>query len=201
MPEKYGATERAALLVLMLESRKVPNPELANQHKVKLTPLGRGKLNKAGLIRTFDDVKPMVHEITDEGIAWCLADLVEGELPPRSSSHARVIFGLLKKFVRHHQERGTLIEVIRSRDLESLIRAVYEELAVEPQDWIRLARIRPRLNGAAKGEVDDVLVKMMKHGTVHLAPESNTKVLTTDDHAAAIRVGSEDLHLVAMEES
>jgi hypothetical protein len=201
MPEKYGATERAALLVLMLENRKVPNPELANEHRVKLTPQGRGKLNRDGLIRTFGEVKPMVHEITDEGIAWCLGDLVEGQLPPRSTSHARVTFGLLKKFVLHHQERGTLVEVIRSRDLESLIRSVYEELAVEPQDWIRLARIRPRLNGAEKGDVDDVLVKMMKTGTVHLAPESNTKVLTAEDRDAALRVGSEDLHLVAMEGS
>lgn len=199
MPEKYGANERAALMVLMLASRKMLNTELNDQ--VRLTKPGRGKLNEAGLIRTDETVTPMVHEITDEGIAWCLQDLVKGELPPRSTSHARVTFGLLKKFVLHHEARGTLIEVIRSRDLESLIRAVYEELAVEPQDWIRLARIRPRLNGTEKSEVDGVLVKMMKNGTVHLAPESNTKVLTPDDHAAAIRVGSEDLHLVAMEES
>lgn len=199
MPEKFGAPERAALMVLMLENRKMPNTELSEQ--VKLTRPGRSKLNKAGLIRTADDVRPMVHEITDEGIAWCLQDLVKGELPPRSTAHARVTFGLLKKFILHHDARGTLVEVIRSRDLESMIRSVYEELAVEPQDWIRLARIRPRLNGAGKGEVDETLVKMMKTGTVHFAPESNTKVLTAEDHAAALRVGSEDLHLVAMEES
>ena len=199
MPEKFGAPERAALTVLMLENRPVPNTELGDQ--VKLTKPGREKLNKAGFIQTDETVKPMVHEVTNEGIAWCLQDLVKGELPPRSTSHARVTFGLLKKFILHHEAQGTLIDVIRSRDLESLIRSVYEELAVEPQDWIRLARIRPRLNGADKGEVDETLVKMMKTGTVHLAPESNTKVLTAEDHAAALRVGSEDLHLVAMEES
>lgn len=199
MPEKFGATERAALIVLMLENRKLPNTELNDQ--VRLTKAGRDKLNKAGLIQTDDTVKPMVHEITNEGISWCLNDLVTGDLPPRSTSHARATFGLLKKFVLHHQERGDLVEVFRSGDLESLIRSVYDDLAVEPQDWIRLARIRPRLNGADKSEVDVALVKMMKTGTVHFAPESNTKVLTAEDHAAALRVGSEDLHLVAMEES
>lgn len=199
MPEKFGAPELAALMVLMLENRKMLNTEL-NDH-VRLAKPGRDKLNKAGLIRTDDTVKPMVHEITDEGIARCLKDLSRGELPPRTPSHARAAFSLLRKFILHHEARGTLVEVIRSRDLESMIRSVYEELAVEPQDWIRLARIRPRLDGAQKSEVDDVLVKMMKNGSVHLAPESNTKVLTADDHAAAIRVGSEDLHLVAMEES
>ncbi|MFJ5989347.1 hypothetical protein [Lentzea sp. NPDC092896] len=199
MPEKFGAPERAVLIVLVLANRAMPNTELGSQ--VRLTKPGREKLNKAGLIRTDDTVTPMVHEITDEGITWCLKDLVDGELPPRTPSYARAGFGLLRKLVLHHDARGTLIEVIRSRDLESLIRSVYEELAVEAQDWIRLARIRPRLNGADKGEVDETLVKMMKTGTVHLAPESNTKVLTAEDHAAALRVGSEDLHLVAMEES
>ena len=199
MPDKLGAPELAALMVLMLENRRLLNTELND--RVRLTKASRTKLNKAGLIQTDELVKPMVHEITDEGIARCLKDLVKGELPPRTPSHARAAFALLGKFIQHHEARGTLIEVIRSRDLESLIRSVYEDLAVEPQDWIRLARIRPRLNGAEKGEVDDVLVKMMKTGTVHLAPESNTKVLTPEDHAAAVRVGSEDLHLVAMEES
>jgi hypothetical protein len=183
----------------MLANRPMLNTELADQ--VRLAKPGRDKLNKAGFVRTDHTAKPMVHEITNDGIAWCLKDLANGELPPRSTSHARVTFGLLKKFILHHEARGTLIEVIRSGDLESLIRSVYEELAVEPQDWIRLARIRPRLNGAEKRDVDDTLVKMMKTGTVHLAPESNTKVLTAEDHAAALRFGSEDLHLVAMEES
>lgn len=199
MPEKLGAPELAALMVLMLENRKMLNTELNGQ--VRLNKPSRTKLNKAGLIQTDENVTPMVHEITDEGIARCLKDLSRGDLPPRTPSHARAAFSLLRKFISHHEARGTLVEVIRSRDLESLIRSVYEELAVEPQDWIRLARIRPRLNGAERGEVDETLVKMMKTGTVHLAPESNTKVLTAEDHAAALRVGSEDLHLVAMEES
>jgi hypothetical protein len=199
MPEKFGATERAVLMVLILENRAMPNTELKSQ--VRLEKSGREKLNKAGLIRTDDSVSPMVHEITDEGITWCLKDLVRGELPPRTPSYARAGFGMLRKLVLHHEQRGTLVEVFRSRDLESLIRSVYEELADKPQGWIRLARIRPRLNGANKGEVDETLVKMMKTGTVHLAPESNTKVLTAEDHAAALRLGGEDLHIVAMEES
>lgn len=199
MPEKFGASERAALMVLILENRAMPNTELNKQ--VRLQKPGREKLNKAGLIQTDDSVSPMVHEITDEGITWCLKDLVNGELPPRTPSHARAGFGMLRRFVLHHEQRGTLVEVFRSRDLESLIRSVYEELADKPQAWIRLARIRPRLNGADKSEVDEALVKLMKTGTVHLAPESNTKVLTTEDHAAALRLGGEDLHIVAMEES
>ena len=34
-------------------------------------------------------------------------------------------------------------------DLESLIRAAYQELANGPQDWVRLAKLRPKLDGAS----------------------------------------------------
>jgi hypothetical protein len=201
MPEKYGPSARAALMVLMLENREVPNTELVNQHKIKLSPADRDTLNDDGLLKTSTKTRPYLHQITDEGINWCMRDLVDGEPPSRSGPLARVHSELLRRFVRYHQERGTLAEAIRSGGLESLIRAVYLDLSVKPQDWIRLARIRPKLNGADKSEVDDVLLKMMKTGTVHLAPDSNRKVLTDADHAAAVRIGGEDLHLMAIEES
>jgi hypothetical protein len=188
-------------MVLMLENRDVPNTELVNQHKIKLSPADRDTLNDDRLLKTSTKTKPYLHRITDEGIDWCMRDLVEGEPPSRSGPLARVHSELLRRFVRYHQERGTLAEAIRSGGLESLIRKVYLDLSVKPQDWIRLARIRPKLNGADKSEVDDVLLKMMKTGTVHLAPDSNRKVLTDADHAAAVRIGGEDLHLMAIEES
>jgi hypothetical protein len=201
MPEKYGPSARAALMVLMLANREVPNTELANQHKIKLSPIDRVTLNTDGLLKTSTKTKPYVHKITDDGINWCMGDLVDGEPPSRSGPLARAYSELLRYLVRYHQQRGTLAEAIRLGGLESLIRAVYLDLSAKPQDWIRLARIRPRLNGADNREVDDVLLKMMKTGTVHLAPDSNRKVLTDADHAAAVRIGSEDLHLMAIEAS
>lgn len=201
MPEKYGPSARAALMVLMLENREIPNPELVSQHKVRLSPADRGRLNEDGLLQTSKDGNRYLHRITDEGIDWCMADLVEGEPPLRSAPLARVYAEVLRRLVRYHQKRGTLAEAIGSGDLESLIRAVYLDLSVKPQDWVRLAKLRPELNGADKGEVDEVLLKMMKTGTVHLAPDSNRKVLTEADHTAAVRIGGEDKHLMAIEES
>jgi hypothetical protein len=49
--------------------------------------------------------------------------------------------------------------------------------------------------------VDEVLLRMMKTGTVHLAPDSNRKMLTEADHEAAVRIGGENNHLIAIEES
>ena len=202
MPEKYTPSARAALMVL-LEKQELPNPVLTKQYKITLGPVDRERLNKDGLLETSKAARTYVHRITDKGIEWILTDIVEGEAPTRSGPLARANAELLRHFVRYHRRHGTLVEVIRSGDrtLETLIREVYLDLSAGPQDWIRLARIRPRLDGAEKSEVDETLLKMIKTGTAHLAPDSNRKVLTEADHAAAVRVGGEDKHLLAIEES
>jgi hypothetical protein len=201
MPGKNENIARAALVVVMLANREVPNTELVKEHKIKLDPENREWLNKDGLLRTRTENRRLLHKITDEGIEWCMTGLVDSELPPRSGPAARANLLLLRRIVGYLSQRGILADAVRSPRLESLIREVYQDLSVGPQDWIRLARIRPRLNGADKREVDDALLRMMKTGTVHLAPDSNRKVLTEDDHAAAIRIGGVDKHLIAIEES
>ncbi|RJQ78405.1 hypothetical protein [Amycolatopsis panacis] len=201
MPEQYSTNARAALLALALANRAMLNTELVKDHKVRLGPADRDRLNTAGLLESSTNVRPFVHRITDDGIDWCLTDLVRSELPPRAGPQARQQLDLLRRLVPFLRRRGLLAEALRSGDLESLIRGVYAELTVGVQDWIRLARLRPKLNGAGKDEVDAVLVKMAKTGTVHLAPDSNRKVLTDADHDAAVRVGGEDKHLIVIEES
>ncbi len=201
MPEQYSTNARAALLALALANRDMLNTELVKDHKVRLSPAERDRLNAAGLLESSTNVRPFVHRITDEGIDWCMTDLVRSELPSRSGPQARQQLELLRRLVPFLRRRGLLAEALRSGDLESLIRGVYAELSVGVQDWIRLARLRPKLNGADKDEVDAVLVKMAKTNTVHLAPDSNRKVLTDADHDAAVRVGGEDKHLIVIEES
>lgn len=202
MPEKFGNDERAALIMLMLEGRDVSNVELDRELKVRLRKDGRERLNDLGLLRSWKEKTGIWHRITDEGVAWCLEDLAEGEPASTSGPLPRAQSAVLQRFMRFHARDNTLAEVFRSyEDLESVIRAAYLELSVKPQDWVRLAKLRPKLNGADKGEVDAVLLEMVKTGTVHLAPDSNRKVLTEDDHAAALRIAGEDNHLVAIEES
>ncbi|MCP2167246.1 hypothetical protein [Goodfellowiella coeruleoviolacea] len=203
MPETYyGAHETATLIVLALENRDVPNPELTNRYGIELRPTGRTKLNRAGLIRTRTESRPYVHRITDAGRQWCERNLVSLEAPPRSGPLPRAVFELLRLLIPNLQRRGiSPVELIRSGGLETLIREAYRDLSVKPQDWVRLAKLRPKLNGVGKDEVDEVLLQMVRTGTTHLAPDSNRKVLTDADHAAAVRIGGEDKHLMAIEES
>lgn len=200
MPREYSNQERAALFELMLANRVMLNRELAKELKIKLGPTERDRLNEEGLLRSWKE-SVIHHQITDEGIDWCMNKMVEGNVPAPSGPLARAETKMLRIFALYHQRRGTLLEVIRSGDLETLIRAAYLDLSVKPQDWVRLAKLRPRLNGADKVEVDEVLLRMVRTGAVHLAPDSNRKVLTDADHAAAVRIGDEDNHLVAIEES
>ena len=201
MPETYSPQARAALMQLMLEDRAIPHKELDERFKIKLPPKVRGPLNDDELMSTSKEGGRLVHEITDRGVEWCMNDLVGGDAPTRSGPLARAHAEMLRRVIGFLHRRGLLAEAVRSGDLESLIRAAYQDLAGAPEDWIRLARIRPRLNGADKSEVDDALLEMMKTGTVHLAPDSNTKMLTAEDRAAAVRIGGEDLHLIAIEGS
>ncbi|WP_439660209.1 hypothetical protein ACSHWB_01110 [Lentzea sp. HUAS TT2] len=200
MPETYAPSARAALVQLMLEDREIPNVELVQQFKIELGKDDRNALNDDGLLETSKDGRRLVHRITDKGVAWCMNDLIEGEAPARMGPLARVQAAVLRRVLRFLNDRGTLAEAVRTGDLEELITRVYLELGDGYQDWVRLAKVRPRL-GADRDEVDETLLKMVKTGTAHLVPDSNRKVLTEEDHAAAIRIGDEDKHLLAIEES
>jgi hypothetical protein len=201
MPETYAPSARAALLQLWLEDRVIPNVELTKQYKIELSKDDRNALNGDGLLESSKEGRRLLHRITDKGIAWCTSDLMEGDAPSRIGPLARVHASVLRRVVRFVYERGFLAEAIRAGDLESLIRQVYLDLGDGYQDWVRLAKVRPRLDGADRGEVDETLLKMVKDGDTHLVAGANRKVLTDDDHAAAIRIGGEDKHLMAIEES
>jgi hypothetical protein len=201
MPEQYATSAKSALMVVMLANREVPNVELKDTYKITLLPKDRDAVNRDKLLETSKEGRRYIHKITDKGIDWCMTHLLESELPARVGPQARVNQALLRRMVPFLRERGLLVEAIRSRGLEELIRQVYLELGDGFQDWVRLAKIRPRLDGADREEVDETLLKMVKTGSVHLVPDSNRKVLTEEDHAAAIRIGGEDKHLMAIEES
>lgn len=199
MAKDYSPHEQATLFALWLKNRDVPNPELTKEDGIDLRQPGRDRLNDAGLIESWQEKRRYTHRLTDKGAQWCMRELVRLEPPPRSGALVRMGFAALRRLAA--QPGIDLLEVINPSDLETLIRKAYQELSVKPQDWVRLAKLRPRLNGADKSEVDDVLLRMIRTGTVHLAPDSDRKSLTDADRTAAIRVGTQDKHLVAIEES
>lgn len=203
MAEKYLSAERATLFVLLLHKEEMPNAFLKKEHGVDLPAAGRVKLNETGLIETRKESRQFFHRITPAGEEWCERELMDFETPPRSSALAKVGFDMLRRcarFARHNKIPITHL-IGASEELEELIRRVYKELSGRPQDWVRLAQLRPKLNGAAKDEVDQTLLAMARTGRVHLAPDSDRRGLTDADRGAAIRVAGEDNHFLAIEAS
>lgn len=202
MAEKYGNAEQATLFALMLARGPVGNPDLKKDYKIDLRADKRDRLNKDGMIRSWQVKRRIVHQITDDGIGWCVRELRTVEAPDRSGPLPRLVFELVHRLPLYLAWRDVdFADVIKRGGVEFLIRDLYGELAAKSESWVRLARIRPRTDGIAREEVDDVLLKMIKTGRAHLVPESNRKVLTDEDHEAAIRIGSENKHLLAIEES
>ena len=198
MPESLRNAERTALIALLLAGGEVSGKYLREHHGLEIRKDTRERLNDAGLIRSNTKTRSYTHKITAKGVAACEDLLASGEPPTPASTLVRVCCELFVPLLAYFRQREIhLADVL----LESVIREAYGELSEQPRDVVRLADLRARLDGAAKDDVDRVLRAMTRTGLVHLTPSSNRKGLTDADHAAAIRIGSEDKHLVVIEES
>lgn len=90
------------------------------------------------------------------------------------------------------------------------IRAAYRRVIAQqgkrPGDWVMLTDLRPDVGGH-RPHVDAALVRMGRgdyrgprgYNDVSIVPESNQKTLTAYDRAAAVRIGNQDNHLIAIE--
>lgn len=204
-PDELTGTEQAVLLVLMAESRPVPNPELKRLGP-KLDKPGRDRLNRLGLVETTPG-RPLVHELTDSGWAVC-RELFGAATPPRATGQGKALYTLLKA-LRRHFDRADLVpaDVFLPPDRataaeaapEDQVRAAYHRLSAKPGGWVGLARLRDEVPGLARAEVDAALVNLYRQPGVSLIPEENQKVLTDADRAAAVEIGDQNKHLIAIE--
>jgi hypothetical protein len=201
MPDKYDNVEQATLFALMLARRPVGNPDLKKDYKIELRAAGRERLNDRGLIRTWKVKARLVHQITDAGVDWCAKNLGKVQAPSQGGPLGRTVFAVMRNLPRYLEWHGVdFAEVVKEGSLEAVIRDAYRELSGESGDAVRLARLRHRIDGVDRDEVDQHFLKMLKTGLVHFTPDSNTKALTETDHTAAIEVGGEDKHLIVIEE-
>jgi hypothetical protein len=206
-PDELTGTEQAVLLVLMAESRPVSNPELERLGP-KLDKTGRTKLNRLGLIETTPG-RPLMHELTDAGWALC-RQLFGAATPPHSTAQGRTLYTLLRA-LRDHFDRADLVPADvflpaaapaaapPRATVEDQLRAAYHQLKTKPGGWVGLARLRGQVAGLSREAVDAALVALYREPGVSLIPEENQKVLTDADRAAAVQIGDQHKHLIAIE--
>ena len=77
-------------------------------------------------------------------------------------------------------------------------RSAYADLAPRPGGWVSLTRLRAELSDADRGDIDTALRTLYRAAGVSLIPEENQKVLTTEDRHAAVLIGDQSKHLIAI---
>jgi hypothetical protein len=204
-PADLTGTERAVLLVLMAEARPVPNPDLAKLGP-KLDKPGRDKLNRLGLIESHRNGGRFVHELTDRGWRLC-RDIFPDGAPPRSTGPAKTLYTVLGALNRYLNRADlSLAEMFGTGDgdqtpatIEDRVRRAYTSLTPRRGGWVSLSRLRTELADTSRAEVDAALHTLFRTPGVSLIPEENQKVLTAADRDAAIVIGDQNKHLIAIE--
>lgn len=202
--DELTGPEQAVLLVLMAEGRPVPNPELARLGP-ELKKGSRDKLNRKGLIESTKVGRRLVHELTDDG--WAVGrQLFYADAPDRSQGTTRALHTLLRSLGRYLEREDlppaevfAIIDAEPEVSDEQRVREVYRRLAAQPGDWVALVRLRAALPDVGQRDLDDTLRRMYRKPGVHLIPEENQKVLTTDDRDAAVVIGEQHKHLIAID--
>jgi hypothetical protein len=206
MNDRLTSQDISALLTLMAVAREIDNKELEEVTGIRITGDVRRRLNDLGLVTsTREGNKPYVHDLTDKGWVRCRAEFT-AERPARPGYYGYAFFALLNGLDRFlHREDRQLADVFQPEtgdvDLETQIRDAYRKLAVKPGDWVHLARLRPLLNGASTEDVDDVLRTLGRRQEITLAPNPDRKGVTAEDRAAAVRIGGDENHMIAIEAS
>jgi hypothetical protein len=201
-PDELTGTQQAVLLVLMAEARPVRNPELATLGP-ELKKQDRDELVRKELIEVTTEDRTMVLELTDRGWATCAA-IIGAEVPPQSKGQGRALYTVLRALRRHFDRENlapadVFVELDDTVDVEAEVRAAYVRLASRAGGWVDLVRLRAELPDVSKHELDEALTRMYRIPGVSLVPEENQKTLTAEDRAAAIEIGDQAKHLIAIE--
>jgi hypothetical protein len=217
MPDHLTPVQRSVLLVLMAEAREVPNVDLTKVWKLKLEQKPRENLRKLELITVRTESRRLHLDLTGKGSQWC-QDQLAAE-PPAGMGHAGAAAYALLAAIRRHLERtgGSLTAFVARGDepsatepeqvttapvdLQTLIRKTYRELATRPGDWVKLSTLRPLLDGADRAAIDNALIALNRARDVSIEPESDQKTLTDQDWEAAVLIGNEPKHVIAIGQS
>ncbi|MFF5180765.1 hypothetical protein ACFY2Q_22275 [Micromonospora sp. NPDC000316] len=204
-----------ALVVLMVEARRLTNVELRELAGFSLTGKDNKRLVDLGLVETDRQHRPFAHELTDEG--WRVVRQLHATAPPKSAGSATrslltVLTNLHRSLDRLRVSHGDFFKQTddaaptaatpepapAATDVEALVREAYRDLAAAPGAWVGLADLRDRLADTDRAALDTALRAMVGREDVRIIPTANSKSLTPRDRAAAVRIGNEDNHALAI---
>lgn len=160
-------------------------------------------LSERGLVTIDRGVRPYVYELTDAG--WLGARKLLSEPAPAGVSQrtARILWAVIGDFAAHMDRTGTeLADLYPPRTeapVSEQIKEAYLNEVDEPEAWLTLRRLRELLTGPDREAVDRTLAELHAAREIRLIPEANQKILTDADRSAALWLGGEYRHLIAIE--
>jgi hypothetical protein len=200
-PAEYlTPTDYAFLILLKIEGREISNTEMDELHGVRLIGANYARLNGAGCVDTETKRRPYRHTLTPQGakvLKGPLETAENGGSENKLSEKEKQLWAALFALHRYHLDGGNGAPA-PVRGIHGRIRDAYAELATEPGAWVSLTRLRPLLGDVSKAELDKALESLLDAPDVNLEPEANQKTLTVEDRKAAVRIGGEYRHLLAI---
>jgi hypothetical protein len=189
--------ERTTLLALMAEARELTNAELRALAGFTLDGPARRRLNEQKLVASRKVGRGFTHELTDDGWAWCREEL-SAPRPARAGFGGGALYALLAGLDRYLARSGLQLSDAFRPDVEKQVRAAYRRVG-RPDEWVALAALRAELPDVPRTAVDAELERLAATPGVHVRAASDQKALTAADHAAAVRFGGDDRHLLMIE--
>ncbi|AOS64599.1 hypothetical protein TL08_19040 [Actinoalloteichus hymeniacidonis] len=221
--------ERAVLVALMNLVTEVSNPEIKARYGFVVEKKDRERLIALGLISAYLDRSrkgAYVHELTEKGWRICHAELA-AQAPSGSHKAYRLMYDTNNHYAAFMKRANVAMAdvfipppddidapeptenpSVNSQPIVSAnngipapvrITETYTELATESGSWVSLTRLRAALDFLPRAEFDAALRELAAKPATQLIPEANQKTLTEADRAAAIHLGGEDKHLIAID--
>ncbi|WP_431900066.1 hypothetical protein [Micromonospora chalcea] len=204
------ASESAILVVLMAEAREVLSTELRDRYGLVVRKPQRDKLTHLHYVASRKSGPTYALQLDDKGWVRMQSDL---DFTLRGASALGAALTALQAHLRDRvlgrSGCATLAELFALTDvrapaaepsgsLTARVVSAYRALADEPGAWVSLRRLRPFLADVPRDDVDEALRRLSRSEGVTIAPESNQKTLTEADVAAALRLGGQENHLLAI---
>lgn len=198
MPDDLTPSDYAILLLLRNENREISNTELDEKYGFRLTGSLYAKLNGLEYLISNTEHRPYRHKLSSTGVKVLAKPLVidEEQADEKRTFRERVLWAALQAV--YQPPAVEKLPAPDTRSLDKRVRDAYAEVADGPGDWVDLTVIRPLLPDVAKSELDVVLEKMLDAPDVRLDPEVHRHRLDRAAKEAAVRIGGEDRHKLAI---
>lgn len=211
--DNLSAIESAVLVVLMIESREVLNTELVKDYSITLSPVSRKKLAEQLHYITVDtSKKPMRLSLDEAGWARCRRPF---DFNSSGAKFNGAALTLLMAAVQRDLERTgrspammfgpqpaatppAARSVVAHPDLLEQIRLTYKQFATQPGDWVNIADIRETISSVARDDLDAALRELEQQRDVNIVPQANEKALSDRTRDAAVIIGRQHKHFIAI---